>query len=196
MGRDTIQLDDAVSTISEEYLLKFTSEYGAPKDGMPPAYSYSALDITTLNTRRTLIQKQLELLLCLVGIKMDLFNLISAPNLAKVKTRPRAANEVPLLTAMANRVIDIDITGASRSSRTPSMVEKSPLDFADEDLPLPNAEGVGTEEQIQDELSREIRPIGHVTTVEVVPETGLEEEVDTMRPPVNKRRKQMPPQKS
>ncbi|GKD53031.1 hypothetical protein Tco_1286418, partial [Tanacetum coccineum] len=28
MGRDTIQLEDAVSTISEEYLLEFTSEYG------------------------------------------------------------------------------------------------------------------------------------------------------------------------
>ncbi|GJS33815.1 hypothetical protein Tco_0532197 [Tanacetum coccineum] len=27
MGRDTIQLEDAVSTISEEYLLEFTSEY-------------------------------------------------------------------------------------------------------------------------------------------------------------------------
>ncbi|GJR58108.1 hypothetical protein Tco_1500270 [Tanacetum coccineum] len=209
MGRDTIQLDDAVSTISGEYLLEFTSEYGipedlhpelpgpedtivdfpegkvgAPKDGMPPADSYSALDVTTLNTRRTPIQKQPELLLCLVGLsrryflgddvyptflydddrEMDLFNLISAPNPAKVKTgtRPRAAHEVPLLTATANRVIDMDTTGASGSSGTPSTVEKSPLDFADEDLPPPNTEGVRTEEQIQDELA-----------------------------PVNKRRKQM-----
>ncbi|GJT75473.1 hypothetical protein Tco_1042198 [Tanacetum coccineum] len=213
MGRDTIQLDDAVSTISGEYLLEFTSEYGIPeglhpefpgpkdtivdfpegkvvfptvmawrtgalKDGMPPADSYSVLDVTTLNTRRTPIQKQPELLLCLVGLsrryflgddvyptflydddrEMDLFNLISAPNPAKVKTgtRPRTAHEVPLLTATANRVIDMDTTGASGSSRTPSTVEKSPLDFADEDLPPPNTEGVGTEEQIQDELSREI----------------------------------------
>ncbi|GJZ40374.1 hypothetical protein Tco_0586937 [Tanacetum coccineum] len=249
MGRDTIQLEDAVSTISGEYLLEFTSEYGiledlhpellgpedtivdfpkvdekvfptvvawrtgAPKDGMPPADSYSALDVTTLNTRRTPIQKQPELLLCLVGLsrryflgddvyptflydddrEMDLFNLISAPNPAKVKTgtRPRAAHEVPLLTATANRVIDMDTTGASGSSGTPSTVEKSPLDFADEDLPPPNTEGVGTEEQIQDELSREIPPVGHATTAEVIPETGLEEEVATMGPPVNKRRKQM-----
>ncbi|GJW82787.1 hypothetical protein Tco_0155932 [Tanacetum coccineum] len=207
MGRDTIQLDDVVSTISEEYLLEFTSEYGipedlhpelpgpedtivdfpegkvgAPKDGMRPADSYSALDVTTLNTRRTPIQKQPELLLCLVGLsrryfsgddvyptflydddwEMDLFNLISAPNPAKVKTgtRPRAAHEVPLLTATTNRVIDMeDTTGESGSSETPSTVEKLPLEFAVEDLPLLNTEGVGTEEQIQDEVSHGVPPI-------------------------------------
>ncbi|GKF66520.1 hypothetical protein Tco_0193037, partial [Tanacetum coccineum] len=157
--------------------------------GCPPADSYSALDVTTLNTCCTPIQKQPELLLCL----MDLFNLISVPNPAKVKTgtRPRAAHEVPLLTATANRVIDIDTTRASGSSRTPSTMEKSPLDFADEDLPSPNTKGVRIEEQIQDELSREIPPVGHAMTAEVIPEIGLEEEVATMRPPVNKRWKQI-----
>nr|GFD16066.1 hypothetical protein [Tanacetum cinerariifolium] len=28
MGRDTVQLETAVTTISQEYLLEFTSEYG------------------------------------------------------------------------------------------------------------------------------------------------------------------------
>ncbi|GKF05786.1 hypothetical protein Tco_0036454 [Tanacetum coccineum] len=32
MGRDTVQLKTAVSTISQEYLLEFTSEYGITKD--------------------------------------------------------------------------------------------------------------------------------------------------------------------
>ncbi|GJR52657.1 gypsy type transposase [Tanacetum coccineum] len=52
-----------------------------------------------------------------------------APNPSKVKTGtcPRAAHEVPLLTATANRVITMeDITVASGSSGTPSTVE-SPL---------------------------------------------------------------------
>ncbi|GKA28855.1 hypothetical protein Tco_0715100 [Tanacetum coccineum] len=186
---------------------------GASKDGMPLTDSYSALDVTTLNTRRTPIQKQPELLLCLVGLsrryflgddvyptflyddgrEMDLFSLISSPNPAKVKTgtRPRAAHEVPLLTSTANRVIDMDTTGASGSSGTPFTVEKSPLNFADKDLPPPNTEGVGTEEQIHDVLSREIPHVGHATTAEAVPKTGLEEEVATMGPPMNKRRKQM-----
>nr|GEV05433.1 hypothetical protein [Tanacetum cinerariifolium] len=31
MGRDTVQLETAVNTISQEYLLEFTSEYGIPK---------------------------------------------------------------------------------------------------------------------------------------------------------------------
>ncbi|GKC40524.1 hypothetical protein Tco_1052908, partial [Tanacetum coccineum] len=183
MGRDTIQLENAVSPISEEYLLEFTSEYdipeslhpelpgpeepivefsegkvgvytkffkisnyripisqflfdilgyyqihlsqllmigvakvderifptvvewrtSSPKDKMPSADSYSATDVAILNTHRTPIQKQPELLLCLVGLSqsyflgddvyptflydderdMDLFNLINASNLAK-----------------------------------------------------------------------------------------------------------------
>ncbi|GJS36131.1 hypothetical protein Tco_0534513 [Tanacetum coccineum] len=238
MVRDTIQLEDAVLTISLEYLREFTSEYyipedlhpelpgpkdtivdfpegkvgvytkfiefanfrvpisqllfdilghfqiylsqlsvlGAakvderifltvvewrsddPKDKMPSADSYSAADVATLDTHRTPIQKQPETLLCLVGLSrnyflgddmyptflyddgrdMDLFNLISAPNPANVKTgtHPRATHEVPLLTANANRVIDMeDTVAASRSLETPSVVKKSPLDFSSEDLP-------------------------------------------------------------
>ncbi|GJZ97022.1 hypothetical protein Tco_0669356 [Tanacetum coccineum] len=158
MGRDTIQLDDAVSTISREYLLEFTSEYGIQEDLHPelPGPEDTIVDFQEGK------------------VEIDLFNLISAPNPAKVKTRtrPRVAHKVPLLTAMTNRVIDIDTTGGSGSFGTPSTVEKSPLDFADEDLPPPNTEGVGTEEQIKDELSREIPPVGYVTTAKVVPETG------------------------
>ncbi|GKC17868.1 hypothetical protein Tco_1014650, partial [Tanacetum coccineum] len=149
MGRDTIQLEDAVSTISEEYLLEFTSEYGipeslhhefpgpeepivefpegkvgvytkffefanyherifptvvewrtnAPKDKMPSADSYSAADVTTLDTHRTPIQKQPELLLCLCSES------------CQGKDRgPRAAHEVPLLTVTVSRVIDMEDT--------------------------------------------------------------------------------------
>ncbi|GJV32949.1 hypothetical protein Tco_1393349, partial [Tanacetum coccineum] len=35
MGRDTIQLEDAVSTISQEYLLEFSSEYFIPENLHP-----------------------------------------------------------------------------------------------------------------------------------------------------------------
>ncbi|GKD63247.1 hypothetical protein Tco_1305355 [Tanacetum coccineum] len=177
MGRDTIQLDDAVSTISGEYLLEFTSKYGIPKD----------LHLELPGPEETIVD-------FLEGkVEIDLFNLISAPNPAKVKTgtRPRAAHEVPLLTATANRVIDMDTTGASGSSKTPSTMEKSPLNFSDEDLPPPNTEGVGTEKQVQNELSREIPSVGHASTAVVMPKTCMEEEVATIGPPINKRRKQM-----
>ncbi|GJT94585.1 hypothetical protein Tco_1090103 [Tanacetum coccineum] len=135
-----------------------------PKDGMPLAGSYFAADVTALNTHCTPFQKttrnpimpsraESELLSgarrsndsCVIT-EMDLFNLISTPNPAKVKTgtRPRAAHEVPLLTATSSRVIDMeDIAVVSGSSGTPSTIEKSPLDF-DNENPTPSiTEGVG-----------------------------------------------------
>ncbi|GJU23613.1 hypothetical protein Tco_1156955 [Tanacetum coccineum] len=147
MGRDTIQLEDFVSTISGEYLLEFTSEYGILEDLHPelPGPEDTIVDFSEGK------------------VEMDLFNLISAPNPAKVKTgtRPCAAHEMPLLTTMANHVIDMeDTTGASGSSGTPSTVEKSPLDFADEDLPLPNTKGVVLEPDLEQEVAA-IGPLVH-----------------------------------
>nr|GEU30676.1 putative reverse transcriptase domain-containing protein [Tanacetum cinerariifolium] len=127
----------------------------APKDGMPAENTYSAEAVRTPDTHRTPIQKQPEMLLCLVGISrryylgdevyptflhdddrdMDLFSLICAPNPTKVKTRsrPRAAHEVPLLTVTANRVIEMeDPTDATDSPCVPSTIERSLLDFANE----------------------------------------------------------------
>nr|GEU49519.1 hypothetical protein [Tanacetum cinerariifolium] len=224
MGRDTVQLETAVNTISHEYLLDFTSEYGipealhpvlpgledriidfpegwmsfskrpgrntpqcytkpldslknwnnrffwvdervfptvvdwrtnAPKDGMSAEGTYSIEAVRALDTHRTPIQKQPEMLLCLVGIShiyylgdevyhtflhdddrdMDLFNLIRAPNPTKVKTgsRPRAPHEVPLLALTATRIIKMDEPAAATdSSGVPSTIERSPLDFAHE----------------------------------------------------------------
>nr|GEZ04891.1 transposase (putative), gypsy type [Tanacetum cinerariifolium] len=125
-----------------------------PKDGMPAAGTYSLKVVRVLDTHRTPIQKQPEMLLCLVEISrryylgdemyltflhdddrdMDLFNLIRAPNPTKVKigSRPRAHHEVPLLTLTAPRVIEMDEPAATDSSGVPSTIERSPLDFAHE----------------------------------------------------------------
>ncbi|GJU34047.1 hypothetical protein Tco_1182401 [Tanacetum coccineum] len=147
----------------------------APKDGMPAANSYSAADVTILNTHH-----------------MDLFNFINAPNPTKVKTktRPRAAHEVPLLTVTASRVIEMeDVVVASESSETPSTIEKSPLDFANEDPPQTITERGGTEDRVQDEVAYEIPSTGNASTTGVALETGLEEEVATMGALVNKGRR-------
>nr|GEX84763.1 transposase (putative), gypsy type [Tanacetum cinerariifolium] len=197
MVRDNVQLETAVNTISHEYLLDFTSEYGipemlhpelpgpgdriidfsegknnrffwvdervfptvvdwrtnAPKDGMPAAGTYSVEAVRALDTYRTPIQKQLEMLLCLVGLSrryylgdevhptflydndqdMDLFSLIRAPNPTKVKvgSRPRAPHKVPLLTLTANRVIEMDDPAtATDSLGVPPTIERYPLDFS------------------------------------------------------------------
>ncbi|GKA94728.1 hypothetical protein Tco_0816766 [Tanacetum coccineum] len=113
----------------------------APKDSMPLEGMYSMEDVAILNTRWTPIKKQPETLVCLIA-KMDLFNLISAPNLAVIKTgtRPRTTHEVPLLTVIVSRNIDMDEPVAtSESSGEPSTIERSPLDFSNEttaDAPL------------------------------------------------------------
>nr|GEW33722.1 hypothetical protein [Tanacetum cinerariifolium] len=87
----------------------------ASKDGMPANGTYSVEDVRALDTHRTPIQKQPEMLLCMTG------------------SRPRAPHELPLLTLTAPRVIEMDEpTVAMDSSGVPSTIERSPLDFAHE----------------------------------------------------------------
>ncbi|GKD66520.1 hypothetical protein Tco_1308628 [Tanacetum coccineum] len=100
MVRDTIQLEDAVSTISQEYLLEFTSEYGIPESlhhELPgPEEPIVEFSEGKVGVYTKFIEYEI--------FHMDLFNLISAPNPTKVKTgtRPFTAHEVPLLTATAS----------------------------------------------------------------------------------------------
>nr|GEZ67897.1 transposase (putative), gypsy type [Tanacetum cinerariifolium] len=152
----------------------------APKGEMPAKDTYSADAVTILNTHRTPIQKQPGALLCLVGLNqryflrddvyptflhdddrdMDLFNLIRAPNPTKVKTgtRPHAAHEVPLLTGTASRVIEMeDLATTIDSSGVPSTIERSPLDFANENPSQQSTWGNGTEDQ---GLAEEIAVMG------------------------------------
>nr|GEW67031.1 hypothetical protein [Tanacetum cinerariifolium] len=146
MVRDTIQLENAVSTISQEYLLEFTSEYDIPESLHPELPGLEDLIVEFPEGK----------------VDVNLFSLINAPNHAKVKTgtRPHAAHEVPLLTATANCVIDMeDMTGTSGSSGTPSTVEKSPLDFSNKDAPSLITESIRAEEQGQDELSQGAAPV-------------------------------------
>nr|GFA98353.1 hypothetical protein [Tanacetum cinerariifolium] len=125
------------------------------------------------------------------GRHMDLFNLISALNPTRVKTgtRPRAAYEVPLLTATISRVIDMeDTTVAIGSSGTPPALEKSPLDFANEDPPQIITERDETKDQVQDGFSYEIPPVENKTTTEVIlelanaPPKVLRKDHDAIRP--------------
>ncbi|GJX98210.1 hypothetical protein Tco_0355229 [Tanacetum coccineum] len=184
----------------------------APKDEKLAEGSYFVEDVARLDTCRTSIQKQPESLLCLVGLsrryylgddvyptflydddrEMDLFNLISAPNPAKVKigTRPRAAHEVPLLTITANRVIDMgEPDAATESSGIPSTIERSPLDFANETPSQPINEGDGTEDQVLETGSSEVPPTGHASTTGVAPNIVIEEEDAADVPLVSKRRR-------
>nr|GEX87815.1 hypothetical protein [Tanacetum cinerariifolium] len=181
MGRDKIQLEDVVSTISHEYLLEFTSEYGIPESLHPELPGPEEPIVEFSDGKVGVYTKFFEFANYRIPISQFLFDIvghyqihlsqlfISAPNTTKVKTgtRPRAAHEVPLLAATASRVIDMEgTTVASGSSWTPSALEKSPLDFANEDSPQMITERDGTE-QDEDELTQ----------------------VAAMGPPVNKKRR-------
>nr|GFD34980.1 hypothetical protein [Tanacetum cinerariifolium] len=89
----------------------------ASKDGMPANDTYSMEAVRALDTHRTPIQKQPEMLLCLVGISRRYY----------------LGDELPLLTLTAPRVIEMDEPAtATDSSGVPSTIERSPLDFAHE----------------------------------------------------------------
>nr|GEV32918.1 transposase (putative), gypsy type [Tanacetum cinerariifolium] len=162
----------------------------APKDGMPSENTYSAETVRTLDTHRTPIQKQPEVLLCLVGISRryylgdevyptflhddDRGGLIHAPNPTKVKTksRLRATHEIPLLTVTAKRVIEMEDPAAARdSSGVPSTTERSSLDFATE----AGAEDQGT-------VALEVPPPEDVPTTRGAPEAGPAERVAATDP--------------
>ncbi|GJS95904.1 hypothetical protein Tco_0802872 [Tanacetum coccineum] len=179
----------------------------ASKDDRSAANTYSTVDVATLDTHRTPIQKLPEELLCLVGLSRNYFlnddeypiflndndqggngfvQHHQSPNPSKVKTetRPRTAHEVPLLTATASRVVNIkNAPEPLTSSETPSTVERSPLDFLNEDAPPLVAQGVETEVQGPTVAEQEVPVAYDVATAELAPEPDLEKEVTTMGPP-------------
>nr|GFA19123.1 hypothetical protein [Tanacetum cinerariifolium] len=193
MGRDTVQLETAVNTISHEYLLEFTSEYGVPETLHPALpgsedrivdFPEGKIGVCTRTNCRPLTAD------------MDLFNLIRALNPTKVKTgsRPRAPHKVPLLTLTAPRVIEMDELAATDSSGVPlltltaprviemdepaatdssgvpSTIERSPLDFAHE----VGASGQGT--------AAPEMPSSEDVPATAAPEAGQAEETATTDP--------------
>nr|GEV99437.1 hypothetical protein [Tanacetum cinerariifolium] len=102
----------------------------ALKEGMLAENTYSAEAVRILDTDRTHIQKQPKALLCLVGLSRIYY---LGGRSVKTGSRPRAAHEVPLLTMTATRVIEVeDPVAATYSSGVPSIIKRSPLDFANE----------------------------------------------------------------
>nr|GEY66178.1 transposase (putative), gypsy type [Tanacetum cinerariifolium] len=106
----------------------------APKDGMPAENTYSLGEHTLYpnpeTTRSTNLLGRIEPQILPGRRDMDLFNLICAPNPTKVKTssRPHAAHEVPLLTVIANRVIEMEDPAATTDSSGKTAPEVPPPD--------------------------------------------------------------------
>ncbi|GJY49502.1 hypothetical protein Tco_0439458 [Tanacetum coccineum] len=112
MGRDTIELEDAVSTISQEYLLEFLSEYFIPKNLHPelPGPGDHIVDFPEGKIGRTAATKD----------DKPKANTYSVVDVATLDTHP-----------IASRVIQmVDAAELSTSSGTPSTVERKDHDAA------------------------------------------------------------------
>nr|GEU58710.1 hypothetical protein [Tanacetum cinerariifolium] len=82
-----------------------------------------------------------EALLCFVGLSRRYY----LRDEVKTGSRPRVAHEVSLLTVTTNRVIEMkDPATATDSSWVPSTIERSPLDFTNEN---PSQQSTGPEDQ-------------------------------------------------
>ncbi|GJV14076.1 hypothetical protein Tco_1359399 [Tanacetum coccineum] len=182
-----------------------------PKDSMSLEVTYSMEDVAILNARRTPIQKQPETLLFVVGLsrryflgddvypiflhddsrEMDLFNLISAPNPTMIKTgtRPRTAHEVPMLTVIASWQIDMEepVT-TSDSSGAPFTIERSPLDFSNENPLEQTNEADGAEDQGPETMASVVPLARPLLTIGASPNIVEEEETAADAPFVSKRR--------
>ncbi|GJT03019.1 hypothetical protein Tco_0824188 [Tanacetum coccineum] len=123
---------------------------------------------------------------------MDLFNPIIAQNLAVIKTgtHPRAAHEVPLLTVIASLQIDMEEPAlTSDSSGAPSTIERSPLDFSNENPSEQINKGDGVEDQGPETLAFVVPPAGPLLTTGVAPNIVEEEGTAVDAPLVSKRRR-------
>ncbi|GJY31041.1 hypothetical protein Tco_0414536 [Tanacetum coccineum] len=140
---------------------------------MPVEGMYSVEDVALLNTRRTPIQRQPEFLLCLVGLSRRYF---------------LGDDVYPMFLyddgrGAVSRVIDME------DVVIPSAMEKSPLDFSNEDPSLMITNRGETENPVLAETSQEDPPAENTTTAEVVIEVNLEKEVTVIGALVNKRRR-------
>ncbi|GJY43967.1 hypothetical protein Tco_0432180 [Tanacetum coccineum] len=153
----------------------------ATKDDKPHANTYSVVDVATLDTHHTPFQKQPEELLCLVGLSRNFF---------------LHDDEYPIFLndndqATASRVMQtVDATELSTSSGTPSTVERSPLDFSNEDAPPPLTQGVDAGVHGPAVAEQEIPVTDDAGATEATMESNLEKEVISMGPTIRKRCRQ------
>ncbi|GJT78833.1 hypothetical protein Tco_1045558 [Tanacetum coccineum] len=108
----------------------------------------------------------------------------------KTGIRPRAAHEVPLLTVIASLHIDMEEPATtSESSRAPSTIERSPLDFSNENPLEQINKGDGAEDQGLETMASVVPPAGPLLTMRVAPNIVEEEGIAADAPLVSKRRR-------
>nr|GEZ22254.1 hypothetical protein [Tanacetum cinerariifolium] len=162
----------------QEYQLEFTSEYGISealhpelpgpgerivdfpegKDEMPAENTYSPEAVMVLNTHRTPIQKQPEALLCVVGLSRRYFlgyevylTFLHDDDQGEYWYPSPRCSRSSSIAVTASRVIEMEDPAAKTdSSVVPSNIERSPLDFANENPSQQSTGGNGSKDQGQE----------------------------------------------
>nr|GEW45117.1 transposase (putative), gypsy type [Tanacetum cinerariifolium] len=174
MGRDIIQLENAVSIISQEYLLEFTSEYGIP-EGLHPELPGPEETIVDLSTGKVgVYTKFFEFANFRIPISQFLFDILGYYQIYL----SQLYGSVQLYQCReSHQGKDWDSSSILRDTVHHGEVAAR----LSQRRPAPNNyRGGGAEEQVQDEVAYEIPLMGNALATWVALETGLEKEVAAM----------------
>nr|GEY16386.1 hypothetical protein [Tanacetum cinerariifolium] len=207
MGRDTIQLENVVSTISQEYLMEFTSEYGI----------LEGLHSKLPGPEETIM----DFLEDKVGVYTKFFEFVNFRGREDISYCRGLVHKRSEGWDASNKLVlrgERDITEHTpyphpKTTRSPVMPSRAePEILSGGRLPrippretvyhrevtarlcqrrpaLNNYRGGRAEDQVQDEVAYEVPLTGNTSATGVALETCLEKEVAAMRPSVNKRRR-------
>ncbi|GKD36558.1 hypothetical protein Tco_1252067, partial [Tanacetum coccineum] len=182
MGRDTIQLEDVVSTISEEYLLEFTSEYGIPESLNPELPGPEEPIVEFPEGKVGVYTKYFYFANYCIPILQFLFDILgyyqihlSQLPVIVLQILPRYEGHGRGVRILRDTFRHREIAAGLYQRRPPQMI----------------TEMDGMNDQVQDGMSHEIPLVETAMTTKVVQEPGLEKEVAAMGPSVNKRRRKM-----
>nr|GEZ87552.1 hypothetical protein [Tanacetum cinerariifolium] len=146
MGRDTVQLETVVSTISQEYLLEFILEYGISEALHPelPGPEDRIVDFPERLSRRYYLGDEVY------------------PTFLHDDDRGGYGIVLFDMCSQSHEATD--------SSGVPSTIERSPLDFTNENH---SQQSTGPEDQ--EAAAQEVPPPDNMTTMGISPELGLAE---------------------
>ncbi|GJR51278.1 hypothetical protein Tco_1401799 [Tanacetum coccineum] len=185
MGRDTIQLENAVSTISQEYLLEFTSEYGIPEGLHPELPGLEDTIVDFPEGDLSLCEDRASTSYVRANYRISSGD-IYAHSRPVLHHNERISSESDVWCARRQRHAR-PLLGGSWSTRTMTVSVAVEWQSHSAMREVSFSSGGGT----QDGLTHEEPPEETAMTTEVAEEAVLGEEMASVEPVVNKRRKQL-----
>nr|GEY90586.1 hypothetical protein [Tanacetum cinerariifolium] len=208
MGRDTVQLETAVSTISQDYLLEFTSEYGISEalHLELPGPGERIVDSPRVRVFPTIVDWRTSALKDEIPVENTYSPeavMILNTHRIPIHKQPEALLRLVRLSRryfLGDEVYGLvqfdpcskpyqemeDPTAATDSSGVLSTIERSHPDFANEN---PSQQSTGPEDQGQEAVAPKVPPLKNATVTGVTPKVGQAEGIAATGPHVIKERR-------